>query len=134
MLYAIHQGAVEGYNGDQRAVVHLRAEAEAVAEAGYAYVFTDGHADMALSGFFNDLADLATIDWNVMRGRYWSDTNEYPDRKRRRQAEFLVHRRLSWSLMTEVGVATPHMKGQVDAALTTASHRPVVRVHPEWYY
>jgi hypothetical protein len=44
-----------------------------------------------LTDFYDDLNDLKEVDWNVMTLRIWKDTNDDPDRKRRRQAEFLVY-------------------------------------------
>ncbi len=135
MLFAIHSGQVEEYAGGQQEVIHLQAEAEQVAAHGYPFVFADGHADMVpLSTFYDDLADLNCIDWGVMTSRYWSDTVQNPDRKRRRQAEFLVHGIVPWSLFQEVGVANARAEQQVAAILATAHHRPAVRVHREWYY
>lgn len=40
----------------------------------------------------NLLADLERLDWNAIRSRHWADTPEDPDRKRRKQAEFLALR------------------------------------------
>lgn len=92
MLYSIHGGYVEGYSNGQRSVVHLVSSAEAVSASGAPFVFADGHAELDLSDFFDDLDDLNKIDWKIMKAAYWADTNEDGDRKRRRQAEFLVHR------------------------------------------
>lgn len=39
-----------------------------------------------------------------MGERYWNDTPEDGDRKRRRQAEFLVYTSLPWRLIEEIGV------------------------------
>ena len=50
MLYAIHMGSVAGYNGGQISVLHLVFEVEHIVRRGLTYVFTDGHADMAISG------------------------------------------------------------------------------------
>ncbi|MFH1740985.1 MAG: DUF4433 domain-containing protein, partial [bacterium] len=65
MLYAIHRGTVEDYKGGQNSVLHLVSTAEDVARQQSQFVFTDGHADMALSQFFDDLRALDRIDWRV---------------------------------------------------------------------
>ncbi len=134
MLYAIHTGAVAEYRGDQASVVHLVASAEMVAQRGLAYVFSDGHAVMALSDFFDDLRGLDAIDWQIMRERFWADTDEDPDRKRRRQAEFLVHRFLPWNLVTEIGVLQRGTGQEVRQLLRSQEHRPEVRERRGWYY
>ncbi len=134
MLYAIHTGAVAGYSGGQASVLHLVTSAEAVAQRGLDYVFTDGHAVMALSDFFDDLRDLDAIDWQIMRERFWADTDEDPDRKRRRQAEFLVREFLPWDLITDIAVLERDIADQVQQLLSGHDHRPEVRVHRRWYY
>ncbi len=91
MLYVIHKGGVEGYQDGQTPILHLVSSVEAVQEAGIPFVFTDGHADMAISRFYTDLRDLNKVEWIIMKDVYWNDSFEDGDRKRRRQAEFLVH-------------------------------------------
>lgn len=134
MLYAVHRGQVVDYRGGQSAVVHLVATAESVAASETPFGFTDGHADMALSRFFSDLADLKNVDWKMMRETYWNDTEADGDRKRRRQAEFLMHRFFPWPLVTEIGVINKAVAEKVTHALGKASHQPVVSVKSGWYY
>lgn len=134
MLGAIHTGRVSGYTGGQRAVLHLVAQAEAIAATPCDWMFTDGHAEIALSQFYTDLAQLTVIDWAIMREKYWRDTDEDGDRKRRRQAEFLIHRFCPWTLITEIGVFDQRVAGRVRELLAHASHQPEIRVRRDWYY
>ena len=134
MLYAIHKDRVEGYQGGQGAVLHLVAQIKDIAEQALNFVFTDGHAEIDFSEFFSDLADLNKVDWVVMNSRYWLDTNQDPDRKRRRQAEFLVHQFFPWPLIVEIGVQSQSMASRVREILDSASHRPAIAVQRNWYY
>lgn len=134
MLFAIHTGAVEGYAQGQEPIVHLVSAVDAVSQRGLPSVFTDGHAVMDISRFFTDLTDLDQIDWQIMRTTYWNDTNEDGDRKRRRQAEFLVHRFFPWPLVSEIGVMTTRAADYINRVLEPASHRPPVTVRRDWYY
>lgn len=134
MLYTINQGNVATYQEGQGSVVHLVSTVQAVQQAGERYVFTDGHATMAVSGFYEDLADLAQIDWPLMTSRYWFDTQQYLDRRRRRQAEFLVHRFFPWELVMAIGVLSEAMRGRAEVALADAEHRPVLELRRGWYY
>ncbi|MGH2354596.1 MAG: type II toxin-antitoxin system toxin DNA ADP-ribosyl transferase DarT, partial [Chloroflexota bacterium] len=117
MLCAIYYGRVPNCPSDQTAIVHLVSTAQAVRDAGLSYAFTDGHGAMAFTAFFDDLAQLDGIDWDVMRSRYWNDTDEFPDRKRRRQAEFLIHEFMPWGLIGEIGVCTAAAKAKVEEVL-----------------
>lgn len=134
MLYAINRGLVEGYEDGQNPVVHLVAFAEEFESQRHPFVFTDGHAVVAFSQFFEELADLAKIDWRVMRSIYWNDTEADPDRKRRRQAEFLVHQFVPWGMIREIGVMDAATAQRVTSALANWSHRPTVTVRRNWYY
>ncbi len=133
MLYAIHRGAVEGYDDGQRSILHLTSAAELVVQSGLPFAFTEGHAEIAFSELFDDLEFLNTIDWVVMASHYWNDTNTDSDRKRRRQAEFLVHDFFPWTLVTGIGVIGSRMASEVGAALRQSDHQPEVVVESGWY-
>lgn len=74
MLYAIHSGSVRSY------------------------------ADMGYSSFFDDLGDLAHVDWAIVQEKYWHDT---------------------------VDQQTAAMVGRV---IRADAHVPPVQVHRDWYY
>lgn len=134
MLYAISRGNVEGYDGGQREVLHLVTDVETIVNAGLLYVFTDGHADMAFSEQFDDLAHLSRIDWEIMTAKYWRDTPQDNDRKRRRQAEFLVHEACPWDCINEIGVIDQAVADAVGTILAATNATTTVSVRPEWYY
>jgi hypothetical protein len=134
MLFAIHRNQVVGYQGGQSDIVHLVSTAESVQTSGRAFVFSDGHADMAISTFFSDLADLKQVDWKMMKETYWNDKPSDGDRKRRRQAEFLTHGFFPWNLVSELGVMNQAMAGKVNSLLAGAAHVPIVSVRRNWYY
>lgn len=134
MLYAIHRGHVKGYDGGQSRVLHLVTEAETIAASGCSWAFTEGHAEIAWTEFFADLCFLSEVDWAIMKERYWHDTDEDGDRKRRRQAEFLVHQFCAWELITEIGVINRQVADRVRAMLEPLAHQPVVNVQRGWYY
>jgi len=114
MLYTINRGNVPNYTQGQAALIHLVSDVEDIDARGLEFVFTDGHAVMEFTTFFDDLYDLDNIDWDVMESRYWFDTNEDNDRKRRRQAEFLVRNIFPWELITEIGVINYTIKAKTE--------------------
>ncbi|MEG3877125.1 DUF4433 domain-containing protein [Microcoleus sp. herbarium7] len=134
MLYTISRGNVENYTQGQAAVIHLVSSIENIQAEDLCFVFTDGHAVMTFTDFFDDLNYLGAIDWDVMESRYWNDTNEDNDRKRRRQAEFLVGYFFPWQLITEIGVINSTIKTQVENILQNFTHQPSVIVRNNWYY
>ncbi len=137
MLFAINGGFVDGYAGGQVDVVHLVSWVEEVDAAGLAWAFSDGHAEMALSKQFEHLADLSKLRWDYLdhlKTAFWNDTSDHPDRKRYRQAEFLVHHVFPWGLVSEVGVLNAHAKKAVDEVLNGGIHHPPVGIRKTWYY
>jgi hypothetical protein len=134
MLYTISRGNVDNYTQGQAAVIHLVSSIENIEAEDLSFVFTDGHAVMTFTEFFDDLNYLGAIDWDVMDSRYWFDTNEDNDRTRRRQAEFLVRNFLPWELITEIGVIDYTIKAKTENILQNFTHKPSVIVQNNWYY
>jgi hypothetical protein len=89
---------------------------------------------MAFTTYFRDLDDLKSLDWNVINGRYWMDTEDDNDRCRRRQAEFLVKGSLPWSLIDKIAVFDQAAKDQVVTILSGISNPPEINVERAWYY
>lgn len=134
MLYTISRGNVAGFSGGQGSVVHIVSTAQAVRNAGPRFVFTDGHGIMAFTEFFVDLADLDKVDWDIMSADQWADTDDDTDRKRRRQAEFLVHEQFPVNLIQEIGVMNQTKKNETAAALAEFDLTIPVVIRPGWYY
>jgi hypothetical protein len=134
MLYSIHKGFVHGYEGGQKSIVYLVSSVERVVQGKRPWCFTDGHAVEAMTSFCCDPAELSRVDWAVIEHWSWKDTDEDPDRKRRKQAEFLVHRSFPWSWVEEIGVIDEEVGRQVKTILAGAQHQPAVTIEPKWYY
>ena len=133
MLYAIAGGWVGSYSGGQVEVAHLVFCANDLARADN-FVITDGHAATSLSEQFDDLARLDEVDWDVMRDKYWRDTDDDGDRKRRRQAEFLVFDSVPFRAVAQIGVMTEAVAAEVREKLGDAADQPRIVVRPDWYY
>ena len=134
MLYTIAQGNVEGFAGGQQSIVYLVSTVQSVQAAELRYVFTDGHGIMAITEFYDDPAQLDEVDWPLMNSRYWFDTDDDLDRKRRRQAEFLIHRRFPVRLIHRIGVIDQHRKTETEALLAEFGPAITVAAEPGWYY
>jgi len=136
MLLQLHTGRVEGYNEGQEPLIYLVSTAQAVADSGTSYVFSDGHGIAAFTSWYDDLAELDQVDWEMVYQRYWADNINDMDRQRRKQAEFLVHRFCDWSLIHEIAVINDRMKSEVESILGRfpRSMCRTVQVQPKWYY
>ncbi len=134
MLYAIHKGNVEDYAEGQNPVIYLVYEAETIVANKLVFTFTDGHAVIAYSEFYDDLQRLDMIDWEIMSADFWGNTQEDGDRKRRRQAEFLVHQFCPLTLIKEIGVVNNTLQKQVREILQDFNYQIPIRVYSNWYY
>lgn len=132
MLFAISRGNVEGYTAGQQPVIYLCSSTEAVHTAKLQWVFSEGHADMGYTDFFDDFKNLDKIDWELMKAKYWNATPDDPDRSRRRQAEFLVKDFFPWKLVTEIAVCGSAIAKSVNHILA-GKHPPIV-IEQGWYY
>ena len=136
MLLRLHTNRVEGYNEGQEPIIYLVSTVQKIAESGSGFVFSDGHGLASFTEWFDNLNDLDQVDWEAVNATWWNDTPETPDRQRRKQAEFLIHRFCNWSLINEIAVLNQKMRARVTdimADYLPEFHRPV-KVIKEWYY
>lgn len=136
MLLNLHSGRVEGYNEGQRPIIYLVSSIARVNASGRPWIFSDGHGLAALTNWYSDPSHLDEVDWDLVGERYWKDTAEDNDRKRRKQAEFLVWEHLPWSALAGIAVLSDAMKNKVESTLAeypiAASTRVLVK--RDWYY
>ena len=134
MLFAIHRGAVHGAP-EQSQIVHLVTDVGRILSAHRPFVFTDGHAAIAYARFFNNVTGLSEVDLPLMKERYWADTQEDPNRKFRRQAEFLVLESLPWTEIKGIGVYSLEQQAAVQEVLRKSqSPQTPVGVREHFYY
>lgn len=136
MLYALKHGKVESYTEGQEPLVYLVTYAQDVAQIGIPFVFSDGHGLIAITQWFDDLSYLHCVDWDLLKAKYWKDTTEDGDRRRRRQAEFLIYQFCPWSIIKGIGVLNPAAKEHVEKILSDFPNelQKVVKIKSEWYY
>lgn len=135
MLYAIHKQNVDGYSGGQKPIIHLVSQIEAIENSEIAFAFTDGHGIMDYTDFYDDLYALShVIDWELMESKYWLDTPDDPNRKCKRQAEFLIHEFCHWNLIKEIGVINLTMQREVREILQKFNIQTQINVYSNWYY
>lgn len=105
-----------------------------VIESQIPFVFSDGHAVVVFSKFYNQEHELKNIGWNLMKEWYWADTPTDCDRKRRRQAEFLVYKSFPWSLVEKIGVIDKETEQILSNYIQRSAYKPDIIVKSDWYY
>jgi hypothetical protein len=134
MLYRIWKGAVK-YEGGQRPVVYLVSSVERLQELGSRFVFSDGHSLSALTRWYDNPAALSHLDWDTVQTSHWADTEDDPDRCRRKQAELLVYQFVPWDALLGIAVMDESMQKKVEDLLRNElSALPYVNIREDWYY
>lgn len=134
MLYAIRNGRIDGFDGSQEDIVYWVSKIKVFIENDVPFVFTDGHGTMAFTEFFDDATHLSQIDWHIMEARNWYDTEEDNDRKRRRQAEFLVHQSCKLENIIGLAVKSDQKKEEVNNLLLKNNSTLKALVRTNWYF
>jgi hypothetical protein len=134
MLFAYMKGNVTGKPESQDEIVYFATAAETLAENGVPFAFTDGHPIREPKAFYNDLRYLDQVDLPLMKERYWNDTDEDPDRKRRRQAEFLAWERVPLPMIMAVAGRTDSVRLALQEIVTDHSLDIRCLKRPSWYY
>ena len=134
MLYVIFRSDHPDlpYRDGQEPVIHLEADLrETVAWASAhqrRWAFTNSNAGSYHADDYSDLARLDEIDWDAIGARVW------PDRRDRKQAEFLVEHSFPWTLVKRIGVLSPATGNRTLRIVQESEHRPTVEVKQDWYY
>jgi len=134
MLFSVHTGSVDDCSYRQESIIYLVTTTENLTTCQRNWCFTDGHAVEAISEFYNNLNDLDKIDWNLINDWSWHNTLEDSDRKRRKQAEFLVENSVPFSAFFEITVKNEVMKRKVQKILEMNIINIAVSIKPKWYY
>jgi hypothetical protein len=136
MLYQLKTGWVSGYQEGQEPLIYLVSTVQEIVAHGANFVFSDGHGIAAYTSWFDRLEDLDKVDWEAVNLTRWNAVQGDMDRQRRKQAEFLVHQRLEWGRILEIGVLNEVAKARVEGVFRgfpRALRRRII-LRPEWYY
>ncbi len=134
MLYEIQKGFNGVTKRSPNEIIYLVTTFENIIENKCKYVFTDGHGYHSLSQFFNDEESLDEVDWDAVNLVRWNDTEDDPDRKRRKQAEFLIFKELPLTALVAVVVYNETVKNEIIDKFAEHDLTCNVIVKPNWYY
>ncbi|MEX5713563.1 DUF4433 domain-containing protein [Parafrankia sp. FMc6] len=134
MLLAYTTGKVTGRRENPNHIVYFATQAEHIAATGHRFAFTDGHPIRQPKAFYDSLDKLNEVDHNLMRAERWKDTDDDNDRQRRRQAEFLVHRKVPLNAVKFIGVRTENMAAWVTEVTQNLEPSVPCVIRPTWYY
>jgi len=134
MLYGIQKGFNGVIKRKPESIIYLITTFKKVIEVGSQYVFTDGHGYHAMSQFFNKEDNLNEVDWKTVNLVRWNDTEEDSDRKRRKQAEFLIFSEFPLSSIIVIAVHNEEIKAELISKFAKHNFKCNVVVKPNLYY
>lgn len=134
MLYTISRNNVVEAENAQNSIIYFVTTIDRVLQTDKKVVFTDGHAIMALTNFYNDVKYFDKIDWELMDNWYWADTEEDNDRKRRKQAEFLIYKKSPIELFNTIVCQNRNIFNIVTQTIEKNQKNIEVEIKPDWYY
>ena len=133
MLYVIQKG----FNGvtatSPENIVYCITTVEQIIDHEIDYVFTDGHAVDRFSSFYfpEQISDIEEIiDFKAVKDPFWKDDNDL-DKKRRKEAEFLIASDIPMSAINGFAVYSQNAKNQL-LALGIPDNKVIVR--SEFYF
>ncbi len=119
---------------NQKSIIFFVAYTDKIAESDLPFAFTDRHAVVKYAQFYNEMHELKNLDWDAIKLLYWKNTDEDPDRKEKKQAEFLIYAKLPWELIHGIAVFDDEIKIRVENIIKNQQYKPIIKVKKEWYY
>ena len=108
-----------GYNGVAKRpnsdIAILVSSLPKLRASGVPFVFTNGHAYMQETDYFNDLRDLDRIDWGILQRRDVRRDTDDPGKLGRYQAEALAHRLVPVSALLGIACYDVGAKAALEA-------------------
>lgn len=105
-----------------------------LAANGASFVFTDRHAYLKTACYYQTLADLPNVDFDLLRSRQFAPDSDDPGKMERYQAEALVHQHLPVSSLDGIlcyDQATEHWLNQ---CAQQRMLRMKIKSNPNWYF
>lgn len=127
-----------GYNGiPQRSsdeIVILVSRLHRLRDSGYNFIFTNRHAYVPTTQFYDDLTRLDQIDWTILQNSDFSRDLDDPGKVERYQAEALVHQTLPMTALAGIACSDAAGVARVTAQVIAQGLAVPVAIRPNWYF
>ncbi|WP_339441839.1 type II toxin-antitoxin system toxin DNA ADP-ribosyl transferase DarT [Pseudomonas proteolytica] len=127
MLFTINKGNTGRPEGCQSEIVHLVSTVSHGLALNSDWALSDGNAGAFHTSFYNDINELANLDWASI------DTNSWGGKTHQKHSEFLVGDFYPWGAIQKIGCYNQAAVDRVNAVLGGAQ-TPQVCVERRWYY
>ena len=136
MLFNIKTGYRTIVQRPQSDIVYIVCKLKSLVNNGFKFVFTDGHAKSVFTQYYTDIVDLDRLDWDSIHALTWRNTEDNPDRMRRKQAECLIKSEVPPQYIAALVVYDEAIKTEMEALVAEAGLEISVHVNPKgnFYY
>lgn len=134
MLYNIKTGHNDVIKRPNAEIVILVSSLPKLAEAGTAFVFTNGHAYLEETEYFDDMSDLGRIDWKLLQACDFRKDPEDPGKLGRYQAEALAHRHVPASALIGIACYDDAIRLRIESEARRRKAAIDVKALSGWYF
>ncbi len=134
MLYQI----ATGYEGvekiPQSDIVYVVVSHGCIVQHALGWFFTDGHARHGMTRFYTDESGFNELDWENIYATNWRNTEDDPDRQRKKKAEYMVKGHVPVGCFAYFLTFDENCKQKVESLQTGAQTTIPVKVSNRAYY
>jgi ssDNA thymidine ADP-ribosyltransferase, DarT len=105
-----------------------------LAERGLPFLFTDMHAYYQWANYYNKLAELNKIDWELLQRRDFKRDPDDPAKFERYQAEALIHRHCPVDGLLGIMCYTEQLQQTIAQQIQSRGLKLQVHARPRWYF
>jgi hypothetical protein len=134
MMLNIHTGHGGVPRRDNRDLVIFVSSLHRIHELGIPFLFTDQHAYAAGTQYYNDLGNLAKVDWALLQSRNFKTDDSDPGRQLRYQAEALVHQHVPLDALLGLGCYDAVVQQRLETMIAASGAQLSVKQTPHWYF
>jgi hypothetical protein len=134
MLYVIHKGNdPEVIQTPQEEIIYLVTDMEKLNRLGCQYIFTDRHAKLDYTKFYNNSDDLEKLNWEFIKTDQWG-RQFGAERMEMKQAECLVYRYIPTEALLGIAVLNEKVYDIVIQRLKGNEIEIPVKIRPNFYF
>lgn len=126
-----YNNVIKRPNGE---IVILVSSLPKLQEIGARFVFTNGHAYLQETDYFEDLSDLTRIDWDLLRSRNFIRDPDDPGKVGRYQAEALIHRHVPVDGLLGIACYDETVRQRLEHEARSRGLSLQAKTVPKWYF
>lgn len=133
MMKNIHSGWGVPQRSNEEIII-LVSSLSHVQSLNLPFVFTNAHAYPDWTNYYNDLAQLSEIDWDILQRRDFKRDADDPQKMERYQAEALVFQHVPISGILGIMCYTERSKQEIEQQTQSRALDLSVFARPRWYF